>query len=453
MLRRRFVLGAASAAVTAPLVGIAGCGGGDGPTREVPVPIPASASVIRLPADQYLHRGAPTEWWWHTGTLKSGSRTFGFEINAASFAKDGLGFSQLMLADVANNRHYQRTTPYLPPFLYDKDNWAQFDVTKDWSARLGDEANYLSAIALTSGGSGYTSDPVVTITGGGGVLGSAAAVRDAATGTISAVVLIGQGIGYTTEPTVTITGGGGAGATARAIHSYVSMFAPWGDPTKNMKIKARLVDDPSNAVVLFDLAMSQAGPPFIVWGTGVNPGGGSGGHLETNNYYYSLTRLQVTGTVTLDGQSLPVTGTTWMDHEYGAFGTAANPVKWILQDMQLDNGVCISNYATLEGGLPPLGVRTRSNATVQRADGTTYFVASFVTPMGRTWTSPVSGKTFYLQFVVEIPTFDAELDVTTLMDSQEFPVQGSPVYEGVASAKGTFEGKPVTGTAWNEQAI
>ncbi len=451
MLRRRFVLGAASAVATAPLLGIVGCGSGS--TVGGPIPIPASESAIQLPADQYLHRGAPTEWWWHVGTLKAGGRTFGFEINAASFQKDGFAFTQIMLTDVNNNRHFQRTTPYLPPLLFDADNWAEHDVTKDWSVRLGDVSNYLSAIEIIDPGSGYTSDPTIEITGGGGSLALAVPVRDSAAGKITAILLLSPGVGFTSAPTVTITGGGGTGAIAKAFHSYVTMNAPWGDPTKNMAVKALLVDETTKAVVNFDLTLSQQGPPFIVWGTGVKAGGGTGSHLQTNNYYYSLTHLQASGSISIDGERFEVTGVTWMDHEYGAFGTAANPVKWILQDMQLDNGVSISNYSVLDPGLPPLNQRTQSEATVQRPDGTTYFVPSFVTPIGRTWTSPASGRTFFMQLQVDIPSFDATIVVTSLVDSQEFPVAGSPVYEGIASASGTFEGRQVSGSAWNEQAL
>jgi predicted secreted hydrolase len=205
--------------------------------------------------------------------------------------------------------------------------------------------------------------------------------------------------------------------------------------------------------VHFDLTFSQEGRPFFVWGTGVHPGGGSGG-LDTNNYYFSLTRMQAAGTITVDGERFPVEGVTWMDHEYGAFGTAQNPVKWFLQDFQLDNGFCISNYATLDGGTHPvLGMRGASQATVQDPSGDLYFVPSFVTPIGATWTSPASGRTYFLQCHVEIPSFGASLVVTSLFEAQEFPVPTSPVYEGVAEARGTFRDAPVAGRAWIEQAF
>jgi predicted secreted hydrolase len=451
MLRRRFLLGAASAAVVAPLAGLAGCDGGS--TDYGPQPIPPSNVELRLPADMYMHPGAPTEWWWHTGTLTAGTRTFGFEINLSSFAKDNFAFGQVMLTDVEKNMHYQRTTPYLPPLLYDPATYAEADTTKPWFARLGDETNHLSAIDVTNGGSGYTSSPAVEITGGGGgILALAVAVLDAK-GSVSTILLVSPGIGFTSTPTITLVGGGGSGATAKAVHSYISMKAPQSDPTKNMTVKSALVDQATGTEVLFDLTFSQQGPPFFVWGTGINPDG-TGNTLQTRNYYFSLTRLQASGTITVASEKFNVSGTTWMDHEYGAFGTSANPVKWFLQDMQLDNGYSISNYATLAGGtLPELNKKAASNCTVQAADGKTYFLPSFVTPIGRTWVSPASNTTYYMQFLVEIPAFDASIIVNTLVDSQEFSQAGGSVYEGVARATGTFQSQAVTGTAWNEQAL
>jgi predicted secreted hydrolase len=272
-------------------------------------------------------------------------------------------------------------------------------------------------------------------------------------GRLLTILLFSPGVGYTSEPTVTVVGGGGAGAKARAYHSYVAMSAPASDPTRNMKIKALVVDAATSTPVKFDLTLSQQGRPFFVWGTGENPDG-TGESVETRNYYFSLTRLQASGTIEIDGEKLNVTGVTWMDHEYGAFGTSANPVKWFLQDMQLDNGVSISNYITLGGSeIPVLNKRSPALATVQNAEGDIWFVASSVTPIGSTWTSPHTGTTYFLQFQIEIPSFNASFVVTTLVPDQEFPVGLGGAYEGIASVTGTFQYRSVTGTAWNEQAL
>jgi predicted secreted hydrolase len=448
MQRRRFLVAAASAAATARFAGLAGCGGGTTP-QTGPVPIPPEDVVLKLPEDMYLHLGAPTEWWWHTGTLHAGSRLFGFEINAASFASRGFAFTQIMLTDVEGGRHYQRMTVFVPPLAFDPSRWAESDPSKDWFAQLGHIENQLTGIEVTNPGSGYTSDPTVVISGGGGSGGAAVAARNP-DGTIATILVVNPGSGYTSPPTVTIQGGGGSGATARAFHSYAVMQAPAADPTRNMRVQALLCDDPSFAEIRFDLTLSQQGRPFFVWGTGVNPGG-SCCDLENNNYYFSLTRLQAAGTIDLEGEVFEVEGVTWMDHEYGLFGSAQNPVKWILQDMQLDNGFTISNYATLENGLPELNEQSRSTATLQDSAGNIYFVETNFTPIGRTWTSPQSGDTYFLQFRVEIPDFEATIIVTSLFDDQEFSLPTAPIYEGIALAEGEFQGRPVRGTAWIEE--
>jgi predicted secreted hydrolase len=424
-------------------------------------PVPPSASVIRLPQDQYLHLGAPTEWWWHTGTLMSGDRTFGFEINAASFVgkSPSFGFSQMMLADVENDTCYQNTIPYFPPHGFNGSTWAESDPTKDWYAQLGSSDDYLPAIQVLSPGGGYTSVPTVEITGGGGSGAEAKALMEldpvSQQTMVAAILLTQPGTGYTSSPTVTISGGGGSGATARALYSYVTMNAPQANPTQNMSVKAVIDDQATGTLVAFDLMLSQSGPPFIVWGTGEAKVNDSGPPLEMYNYYYSLTRMQASGTVTIgSGAPIPVTGVTWMDHEYGAFGKQTTTPMWILQDMQLTNGVCISNSTSIQSTdpKPAAGQPIPAHATIQGADGTTWFVPSVITPSDP-WPDPNTGP-YFLEMTVEIPSFGAQFVVRSLMKAQLFPLPKSPVYEGVASVSGTFDGQQgLTGTAWNEQAL
>ena len=399
---------------------------------------------IRLPADHYAHPGAPTEWWWNIGTLRAGERIFGFEINAASYVgQGGFAFTQVMLTDVANDRHYQQTTPFLSgPF--NCATWAESDPAKPWRVALGSPANALSTILVTNPGSGYQSAPAVEIAGGGGAEASA---NLNAAGGVATIDLWNVGQGYSSEPAVTLTGGGGTGATAKAVHAFVNMSAPAGDPTQNMTVTARLVDPATGTVVAFDLKLSQQGPPFLVWGTGVVPMPLTcGSPLQTHNYY-SLTRLQASGTISIDGETFDVSGVTWMDHQYGAFTTAGKPVKWILQDIQLDNGVSISSFSLKE---PELGKPTTGMATVQNPNQPSTLTLSTITPR-KEWRSPVTGTVYFVEVEVKLDLLGATLLVTSLVDSQEFPLAGGSIYEGVGRASGTFNKQQVSGTAWLEQ--
>ncbi|HEY1750285.1 MAG TPA: lipocalin-like domain-containing protein [Caulobacteraceae bacterium] len=324
--------------------------------------------VIKLPADGYQHVGAPREWWWHIGTLKAGERSFGFEINAAGFsATEGSlpasCFSQVMLSDPKNHKHYKKTATY----AYDP-TWAQSDTTQPWYVRMGDHAS---------------SDWVAM----------------EAVGDISA-----------------------------------------------MHVQASFADDTDGTVVTFDLQMKQQGPPLYVWGTGVAENVDKDGTtpLTRNNYYYSYTNLQVTGTVTIGGEAIAVTGVTWMDHEYGAFGAGT---KWVLQDAQLSNGVSITNSGVGQFILIP-GVPIITFATILQDGVSTLVFPSLTVP-----SEPFSkdGLTFYLHWDVWIP-FHGTLHFEALMDDQVFPGD-RPIYEGAGTVTGKFGGTDVTGTAWIEEAI
>jgi predicted secreted hydrolase len=421
----------------------------------MPEPVPEENVVLSLPKDMYRHDGAPTEWWWHIGTLRAGDRVFGFEINAASFTGQDFAMTQVSLSDVEAERHYERTQVYgpSPVGVFDVATWAEGDPSKDWYARLGDPGWFVGGFSVTEPGSGYATAPDVTIAGDG-TGASGVAILDG-NGGVDQIVLLQPGSGYTSSPTVTLTGGDGTGATAVAVRNAVSMQAPQADPTQDIAVQAVLVDNETLEEVEFDLTFSQEGRPFYVWGTGIEPSSKTQ-DLTKDNYYLSFTRLAASGTITVGGQEYEVEGTTWMDHEYGFFGggTSDTRVRWLLQDMQLDNGYSISNAGIIGKGFKPeIGVSVDAYATLQDADGNLYYVASKVTPVGELWTSPSTGNSYAQQFRVEIPSFDADITVTTRLQDQEFAANGAPIYEGTANPEGTFLGDPVSGDAWIEQAF
>lgn len=72
----------------------------------------------------------------------------------------------------------------------------------------------VAGITVTNGGSGYTSPPTVTISGGGGT--GASAEAEVVNGIVTRIIVVLPGSGYTKPPVVTISGGGGSGATAEA---------------------------------------------------------------------------------------------------------------------------------------------------------------------------------------------------------------------------------------------
>ncbi|MGE4169149.1 MAG: phage tail sheath subtilisin-like domain-containing protein [Candidatus Margulisiibacteriota bacterium] len=80
-------------------------------------------------------------------------------------------------------------------------------------------------LTKSAGGSGYTSAPTVSLTGGGGT--GATATATVVSGVVTALTITNRGHGYTSAPTVGFSGGGGTGAAGTAtvgdiINSVVS---------------------------------------------------------------------------------------------------------------------------------------------------------------------------------------------------------------------------------------
>ena len=145
-------------------------------------------------------------------------------------------------------------------------------------------AGFVTAITVTSGGSGYTSEPTVTITGGGG---SGAAAKAILSGDkVAVVVVLTAGSGYSTTPTVVVdappkplsvmlelvpklTVEGPAGSYAR-VESAASLSGPWTSWT-NVTVGAEgtvLVDLSPGSAARFYRAMTKGipvGPAGLVW--------------------------------------------------------------------------------------------------------------------------------------------------------------------------------------------
>lgn len=90
----------------------------------------------------------------------------------------------------------------------------------------------IGGTTVTAGGTGYTSTPGVTFTGGGGT--GAAATATVTSGVVTAINMTNWGQNYTTTPTVGFTGGGGSGAAATATLLFnmldvLSITVQWGD--------------------------------------------------------------------------------------------------------------------------------------------------------------------------------------------------------------------------------
>jgi YD repeat-containing protein len=80
-------------------------------------------------------------------------------------------------------------------------------------------------VTITNGGSGYTSLPTISFSGGGGSGASATAVLTPTS--VANLTITSNGSDYTSVPTVNISGGSGRGATATATITPITQTLTW----------------------------------------------------------------------------------------------------------------------------------------------------------------------------------------------------------------------------------
>ncbi len=138
--------------------------------------------------------------------------------------------------------------------------------------------NSISDVYMTSMGSGYTSAPTVTISGGGGTGATGTATITTSyytvSGTTYAVTGVGRititnaGSGYTSTPLVTLTGGGGTLATAQARLAATRTFT-FNNLDQGATGTVKVWVDGYDGTAVIPIAVTQAtitpldGPPIV----------------------------------------------------------------------------------------------------------------------------------------------------------------------------------------------
>ena len=106
------------------------------------------------------------------------------------------------------------------------------------------------------------------------------------------------------------------------------------------------------------------GKPLVVHGTdGISRKGSATGQAS---HYYSFTRLATTGTVTIGNEPFDVTGTSWMDHEFGSADLDKDLVGWDWFSLQLEDRreLMLYRLRRADGSADPI-----SSGTVIDRDG------------------------------------------------------------------------------------
>ena len=166
------------------------------------------------------------------------------------------------------------------------------------------------------------------------------------------------------------------------------------------------------------------------------------------SYYYSYTRLSSEGSVSIDGQSFPVTGSSWMDREWSTSALSEDQAGWDWFSLQLSDGTELMVYQLRlkDGGIDPHSSGTlipaRSGPLALQVDDVKIEVLD-------EWTSPHSKRNYPSHWRLTIPKQQLQLEVEPLLNDQELNL-AFRYWEGAASVTGTHRGQTVTGFGYVE---
>jgi len=173
-----------------------------------------------------------------------------------------------------------------------------------------------------------------------------------------------------------------------------------------------------------DLRLTDEKPPALHHGGYIDygPAGGS--------YYYSRTRLNVVGQLSGAGrEGEPVSGITWMDHQWGNF-VVASAGGWDWYSLQLDDHTELMLYVLRAA----TGEATGVYGSQVLADGSVHDLApgSVLAESTDRWTSPHTGGVYPSGWLLTLPG-GARLDVRPLLDDQELWFPGTSTAVGVGA--------------------
>jgi len=185
---------------------------------------------------------------------------------------------------------------------------------------------------------------------------------------------------------------------------------------------------------------------------GVNSISQKGPTAGNASHYYSLSRLETQGRITVKGESFQVRGLSWMDHEFGSSFLEEQQVGWDWFSIQLDDGreLMLFQLRRADGSID-----SRSSGTLIDADGRSTHIrfGEFALAPDGPWRSAASGATYPTEWLIELPAEKLRLRLKSVLKDQELRTPestGVTYWEGSIEAEGTAGENRVRGRGYLE---
>jgi predicted secreted hydrolase len=238
---------------------------------------------------------------------------------------------------------------------------------------------------------------------------------------------------------------GKAGAARDRLHVWIDQWSAESPSTAPGTQTLHATDG--------DLALQLTVSPeksLVVHGTqGISRKGAAAGQAS---HYYSFTRLATTGTLSIGTERFDVTGSSWMDHEFGSADLDKDLVGWDWFSLQLDDQreLMLYRLRRADGSADPV-----SSGTIIDRDGLGHHlsIGDFTLEPTSYWTSQTSHARYPQRWRLTIPSRQLSLELVPLMAEQELSTTRSTqvtYWEGAIAATGTAQGQPIHGQGYME---
>ncbi|NNL75162.1 MAG: carotenoid 1,2-hydratase [Desulfobacterales bacterium] len=177
-----------------------------------------------------------------------------------------------------------------------------------------------------------------------------------------------------------------------------------------------------------------------------------GATSERASCYYSYTRLETEGNLSINGRTIAVKGSAWMDHEFSSALLEPDLKGWDWFCLQFsDQTEFMAFLLRKEKG----GISSASGGTFVDRHGKTRQLANheFAVTLLDTWKSPHSKAVYPSHWRLQIFPYSLDLLILPGLLDQEmrtFKTTDVIYWEGSVSANGTKDGRPIKGVGYVE---
>lgn len=211
-----------------------------------------------------------------------------------------------------------------------------------------------------------------------------------------------------------------------------------GDESQTWILRAQEDD------IAIEVELNPLKPPVLNGQSGLSKKSAESGNAS---YYYSMTRLQTDGSISIGEDSYKVSGMSWLDREWGSSALSGDQVGWDWFALQLSDGsdLMFYNLRRNDGSQD-----VHSAGTLTNADGTSRYLspADIEIEVLDYWDSEEGGR-YPMAWSLQIAEEYLALEIKPVMANQELSTLVR-YWEGAVDVSGKSRGAAISGRGYVE---